>query len=48
LAVGKRHPLGLIEGATENVAVAQADRRSVRTGLDPKVCRLFIVTAPRR
>ena len=38
---GHKHPLGLVEGATENAAVVQAliDNR----GLDPKVCRLFII-----
>lgn len=39
-----KHPLGLVEGATENAAVVQAllDNLIAR-GLDPKVCRLFIV-----
>jgi hypothetical protein len=41
---GVRHPLGVLEGATENAAVVQAllDNLSER-GLDPKVCRLFII-----
>jgi putative transposase len=41
---GKKHPLGVIEGATENAAVAQAllDNLTGR-GLDPKVCRLFVI-----
>jgi transposase-like protein len=43
-AGGQKHPLGLVEGATENAAVVQAliDNLIAR-GLDPKVCRLFIV-----
>jgi len=36
---GHKHPLGLVEGATENAAVAQA----LIDNLDPKVCRLFII-----
>lgn len=41
---GVKHPLGVIEGASENAAVAQAllDNLLAR-GLDPKVCRLFII-----
>ena len=41
---GHKHPLGLIEGATENTAVVQAliDNLIAR-GLDPTVCRLFII-----
>src|ERR1700726_4389210 len=41
---GNKHPLGLIEGATESATVVQAliDNLMER-GLDPKVCRLFIV-----
>jgi putative transposase len=43
-ADGHKHPLGLIEGATENAAVVQAlIDNLVERGLDPKVCRLFIV-----
>jgi putative transposase len=39
-----KHPLGLIEGATENAAVVQAlIDNLIERGLDPKVCRLFIV-----
>lgn len=41
---GTKHPLGLMEGATENAAVVQALLDNlVERGLDPKVCRLFII-----
>ena len=41
---GNKHPLGLVEGATENAAVVQALIDTlIERGLDPKVCRLFIV-----
>ena len=41
---GDKHPLGVIEGATENAAVVQALLDNlVGRGLDPAVCRLFIV-----
>jgi transposase-like protein len=41
---GEKHPLGVIEGATENAAVVQALLDNlVGRGLDPAVCRLFIV-----
>ncbi len=41
---GNKHPLGLIEGATENTAVVQAlIDNLIERGLDAKVCRLFIV-----
>jgi len=41
---GNKHPLGLIEGATENAAVVQALLDNlIERGLDPMVCRLFIV-----
>jgi putative transposase len=41
---GTKHPLGLLEGATENAAVVQALLDNlVERGLDPKTCRLFIV-----
>lgn len=41
---GVKHPLGLLEGATENAAVVQAMLDNlIERGLDPKVCRLFIV-----
>jgi transposase-like protein len=41
---GVKHPLGLREGATENAAVVQALLDDlIERGLDPKVCRLFIV-----
>src|ERR1039458_342306 len=43
-AEGTKHPLGVIEGATENVATAQALLDNlIGRGLDPSVCRLFIV-----
>jgi putative transposase len=43
-ADGNKHPLGLIEGATENATVVQAlIDNLVERGLDPAVCRLFIV-----
>ena len=42
---GGKHPLGAIEGATENASVAQALLNNlIGRGLDPKVCRLFIIT----
>ena len=41
---GAKHPLGLLEGATENTAVVQALLDNlIERGLDPKLCRLFIV-----
>ena len=41
---GGKHPLGVIEGATENAAVVQALLDNlVGRGLDPEVCRLFII-----
>ena len=41
---GNKHPLGLVEGATENTAVVQAlIDNLIERGLDPNVCRLFIV-----
>jgi transposase-like protein len=41
---GNKHPLGLVEGATENAAVVQAlIDNLIERGLDPKVCRLFIL-----
>ena len=41
---GTKHPLGVLEGATENAAVVQALLDNlVERGLDPKVCRLFII-----
>ena len=41
---GKKHPLGVIEGATENAAVVQALLDNlVGRGLDPAICRLFII-----
>src|ERR1700741_4255523 len=41
---GHKHPLALLEGATENDAVVQAlIDNLIERGLDPKVCRLFII-----
>ena len=41
---GVKHPLGVLEGATENAAVVQALLDNlVERGLDPKVCYLFII-----
>ncbi len=41
---GGKHPLGVIEGATENAVVAQALLDNlIERGLDPKVCRLFVI-----
>jgi len=41
---GAKHPLGLVEGATENAAVVQALLDDLtRRGLDPAVPRLFII-----
>src|SRR5579863_6450136 len=41
---GAKHPLGLLEGATENAAVVQALLDNlIERGLDPNVCRLFII-----
>jgi hypothetical protein len=41
---GHKHPLALVEGATENAAVVQAlIDNLIERGLDPKVCRLFII-----
>ena len=41
---GVKHPLGLIEGATENAAVVQALLDNlIERGLDPAVPRLFII-----
>jgi transposase-like protein len=43
-AKGDKHPLGLIEGATENAATVQAlIDNLVERGLDPEVARLFII-----
>lgn len=43
-AEGNKHPLGVMEGASENATVVQALLDNlVDRGLDPKVCRLFIV-----
>jgi len=41
---GKKHPLGLVEGATENAAVVQTlIDNLIERGLDPKLPRLFII-----
>src|SRR6202521_1250958 len=43
-AKGDKHPLGLIEGATENAAMVQAlINNLIERGLDPAVPRLFII-----
>jgi putative transposase len=43
-ATGEKHPLGLVEGATENAATARALIASlIDRGLDPAVPRLFII-----
>jgi putative transposase len=43
-AKGDKHPLGLIEGATENAATVQAlIDNLIERGLDPAVPRLFII-----
>src|SRR4051794_276150 len=43
-AMGEKHPLGLVEGATENAATVQALLDNlVERGLDPAVARLFII-----
>jgi len=42
--MGEKHPLGLVEGATENAATVQALLDNlVERGLDPAVVRLFII-----
>jgi putative transposase len=42
--VGDKHPLAVIEGAAENATVAPAMLDNlIERGLDPKVCRLFII-----
>ena len=41
---GVKHPLGVLEGASDNAAVAQALLDNlIERGLDPKICRLFII-----
>lgn len=43
-AAGEKHPLGLVEGATENAATVQALLDNlIERGLDPAVLRLFII-----
>lgn len=42
--VGDKHPLGVVEGATENAAAVQAlINNLIGRGLDPTLSRLFIV-----
>ena len=41
---GEKHPLAVMEGATENAAVCQALLDNlVGRGLDPNLCRLFVI-----
>jgi len=41
---GEKHPLGVVEGATENAKVVQALLDNlIDRNLDPNVCRLFVV-----
>ena len=41
---GEKHPLGVVEGATENTVVVQALLDNlIDRGLNPKLCRLFII-----
>ena len=41
---GNKHPLAVVEGATENTATVQAVLDNlIGRGLDPGICRLFIV-----
>lgn len=41
---GNKHPLGVVEGATENAAVVQALLDNlIERGLDPEICRLFVL-----
>jgi transposase-like protein len=43
-AAGDKHPLAVVEGATENAATVQALLDNlIGRGLDPAICRLFIV-----
>ncbi|MDE0591173.1 IS256 family transposase [Halocynthiibacter sp. C4] len=43
-AEGRKHPLGVVEGATENSATVQTLLDNlIERGVDPEVCRLFIV-----
>ena len=45
---GDKHPLGVMEGASESAAVCQAlIDNLVGRGLDPAVCRLFIIDGSR-
>ena len=46
---GDKHPLAVIEGATENATVVQALLDNlIERGLDPKVCRCSSSMEPRR
>ena len=43
-ADGNKHPLALVDGATENTVTVQALLDDlIERGLDPTICRLFIV-----
>ena len=43
-ASGHKHPLGLVEGASENRVTVQALLDNlIERGLDPEVCRLFVL-----
>lgn len=43
-ASGQKHPLGIVEGATENAATVQALLDNlIERGVDPAGCYLFIV-----
>lgn len=45
---GDKHPLGVMEGASENAAICQAlIDNMVGRGLDPTVCRRFIIDGSR-
>ena len=47
-ADGRKHPLAVVEGATENAATVQALLDNlIDRGLDPAVCRLFMVDGAR-
>ena len=47
-ATGEKHPLGVVEGATENAATARAlIANLIDRGLDPAVPRLFIIDGPK-
>src|SRR5262249_6273765 len=47
-ADGHKHPLALLEGATETAAVVQALIHTlIERGLDPRVCGLFTIDGPK-